>query len=106
MDYMDQEWTVRIIGVDSVDQRLIVTTTTSRSHPIMMDLSNDICLTSDSILIDLWSPWAGCGTGVGRKVGKGKLGPHAMKRVAADAHLPTPWFFEPAKRPEIEPTTA
>ena len=23
-----------------------------------------------------------------------------MKRVAAGAHLPTPWFFEPAKRPD------
>ena len=25
---------------------------------------------------------------------------YAMKRVAAGAHLPTPWFFEPAKRPD------
>ena len=33
---------------------------------------------------------------------KGKLGArlHAMKRVAAGAHLPTPWLFEPAKRPD------
>ena len=23
-----------------------------------------------------------------------------MKRVAAGAHLPTPWFFEPVKRPD------
>ena len=23
-----------------------------------------------------------------------------MKRVAAGAHLPTPWLFEPAKRPD------
>ena len=23
-----------------------------------------------------------------------------MKRVAADAHLPAPWLFEPAKRPD------
>ena len=23
-----------------------------------------------------------------------------MKRVAAGAHLPTAWFFEPAKRPD------
>ena len=30
---------------------------------------------------------------------KGKLGTYAMKRVAAGAHLPTPWLFEPAKRP-------
>ena len=30
-----------------------------------------------------------------------------MKRVAAGARLPTPWLFEPAKRPTtIEPTTA
>ena len=30
-----------------------------------------------------------------------------MKRVAAGAHLPYPWLFEPAKRPDdIEPTTA
>ena len=29
-----------------------------------------------------------------------KLGAYAMKRVAAGAHLPTPWFFEPAKRPD------
>ena len=27
-----------------------------------------------------------------------KLGAHAMKRVGA--HLPTPWLFEPAKRPD------
>ena len=27
------------------------------------------------------------------------LGANAMKRVAAGAHLPTPWLFEPAKRP-------
>ena len=26
---------------------------------------------------------------------KGKLGAHVMKRVAAGAHLPTPWLFEP-----------
>ena len=25
---------------------------------------------------------------------------HAMKRVTAGAHLPTPWLFEPAKRPD------
>ena len=25
---------------------------------------------------------------------------YAMKRVAAGAHLPTPWVFEPAKRPD------
>ena len=24
---------------------------------------------------------------------------YAMKRTAAGAHLPTPWLFEPAKRP-------
>ena len=29
-----------------------------------------------------------------------KLGTNAMKRVAAGAHLPTPWIFEPAKRPD------
>ena len=34
----------------------------------------------------------------GRK--KGKLGANAMKRVIAGAHLPTPWLFEPAKRPD------
>ena len=31
---------------------------------------------------------------------KGKLGTYAMKRVTAGAHLPTPWLFEPAKRPD------
>ena len=31
---------------------------------------------------------------------KGKLGTNAMKRVAAGAHLPTPWLSEPAKRPD------
>ena len=31
---------------------------------------------------------------------KGKLGAYAMKRVAAGAHLPTPWLFQPAKRPD------
>ena len=31
---------------------------------------------------------------------KRKLGTYAMKRVAAGAHLPTPWLFEPAKRPD------
>ena len=35
----------------------------------------------------------------GVRIGKeGKLGAHAMKRVAAGAHLPTPWLFEPAER--------
>ena len=31
---------------------------------------------------------------------KGKLRANAMKRVAAGAHLPTPWLFEPVKRPD------
>ena len=30
---------------------------------------------------------------------KRKLGPYAMMRVTAGAHLPIPWLFEPAKRP-------
>ena len=34
------------------------------------------------------------------KAKTGKLEPYAMKRVAAGAHLPTPWLFEPAKRPD------
>ena len=35
-----------------------------------------------------------------RYIGKRKenLGANAVKRVAAAAHLPTPWLFEPAKR--------
>ena len=33
-------------------------------------------------------------------IGKGKLGAYAVKRVAARAHLPTPWLFERAKRPD------
>ena len=40
-----------------------------------------------------------CRSGL-QKVRKGKLGAHAMKRVAAGAHLPTPGVFEPAKRPD------
>ena len=28
---------------------------------------------------------------------KGRLGTNAMKRIAAGAHLPTPWLVEPAK---------
>ena len=31
---------------------------------------------------------------------RGKLGANAMKRVAAGAHLPTPWLLEPVKRPD------
>ena len=31
---------------------------------------------------------------------EGKLGTNAMKRVAAVAHLPTPWLFELAKHPD------
>ena len=31
---------------------------------------------------------------------KGMLGTYAMNRVAAGAHLPTSWLFEPAKRPD------
>ena len=34
------------------------------------------------------------------KEGKGKLGAYAMERVAAGAHLPDSWLFEPAKRPD------
>ena len=41
----------------------------------------------------------GMGEG-GEEEGKGKLGANAMKRVAAGAHLPTPWIFEPAKPPD------
>ena len=33
-------------------------------------------------------------------VRKVKLGADAMKRIAAGAHPPTPWLFEPAKRPD------
>ena len=29
----------------------------------------------------------------------GVMAANAMKRVAAGAHLPTPWLFEPARRP-------
>ena len=37
---------------------------------------------------------------------KGRLRANAMKRVAAGAHLPTPWVFEPARNAQtIEPTT-
>ena len=32
--------------------------------------------------------------------GKRKLGANALKRVAAGAHLPTRWLFQPAKRPD------
>ena len=28
------------------------------------------------------------------------LSAYAMNRVAAGAHLPSPWLFEPAKRPD------
>ena len=35
-----------------------------------------------------------------RQERKGKLGTNAMERVSAGAHLPTPWLFEPAKRPD------
>ena len=31
---------------------------------------------------------------------KGNLGSYAMKLVAAGAHIPTPWLFEPAKCPD------
>ena len=31
---------------------------------------------------------------------KEKLEANAMKRIAAGAHLPTLWLFEPAKRPD------
>ena len=36
------------------------------------------------------------------KAGKGKrkFGAYTMKRVAAGVHLPTPWVFEPVKRPD------
>ena len=36
---------------------------------------------------------------------KGEDGAHAVKRVAAGAHLPTPWLFEPANSQTIKPTT-
>ena len=32
--------------------------------------------------------------------GKEKLETYAMTRVVAGAHLPTPWLFESAKRPD------
>ena len=36
---------------------------------------------------------------------KGKFGAHAMERVAAGTHLPTPRVFEPAKRPDVSAGT-
>ena len=36
---------------------------------------------------------------VNRKKEKMKLRAYAMNYVAAGAHLPTPWLFEPAERP-------
>ena len=36
----------------------------------------------------------------------GRLGVYAMERVAAGAHTPTPWLFEPAKRPDDRPESA
>ena len=36
--------------------------------------------------------------GIRRK--RGKLAAYARKRVAAGAHLPSPWLFEPAKYPD------
>ena len=35
-----------------------------------------------------------------RQAKKGKMGAYTMNRVAAGAHLPTAWFFVPAKRPD------
>ena len=35
-----------------------------------------------------------------QKRGKRTLGAYAMKRVAAGAHLPISWLFEPAERPD------
>ena len=32
--------------------------------------------------------------------GKRKLGAYGRGRIAAGAHLPTPWLFEPAKHPD------
>ena len=40
----------------------------------------------------------------GRK--EGNLGAYAIKRVAAGAHLPTPWLFSLRNAQTIEPTTA
>ena len=37
---------------------------------------------------------------------KGKLVAYAIKRVAAGAHLPTPWFLSRRNVQTIEPTTA
>ena len=45
-----------------------------------------------------WAQWVEDCMKVGK--GKRKLGANAMKRVAAGAHLPTPWLFESAKRPD------
>ena len=39
--------------------------------------------------------------GNGRRGKEGKKSwEHTMKRVAAGAHLPAPWLFEPAKHPD------
>ena len=37
---------------------------------------------------------------------EGKFGAYAMKRIAASAHLPTSWLFEPAKRLEYSVNSA
>ena len=41
-----------------------------------------------------------CRKSFGAHGGKEMLGTYAMNRVAASAHLPTSWLFEPAKRPD------
>ena len=35
-----------------------------------------------------------------KKKKNGVLGMYATERVAAGAHVPTPWLFESAKRPD------
>ena len=44
-------------------------------------------------MVTVWLHW------VNTNKKEGKIGANAIKRIAAGAHLPTPWLFEPAKRP-------
>ena len=53
-------------------------------------LFSDVCTTFITVwcLPRMWCVW------------EEKLGVNATKHEAADACLPTPWLFEPAKRPD------
>ena len=98
--YVRIQWHHKLwVGCERKDQRTcVVHCQGSASHNecstlgfLVMYSSGNPTTPVETNINESWSSYSW------RKV---KLGAHAIKRVAAGAHLQTPWLFELAKRPD------